>query len=138
MATNKVRSSVAATVDSVVDHLPTDTAVTLEPGDTVRTGVGRVHRFLGPTAIAGADLGGQDFTSPVWQLVSRLVAGGSLAVIARNSAGIFANTKVVSSSVTTTDGGSGSVLGAAREGAAGRGPRDRRRPGRHDHRGAVP
>ena len=61
--------------------------------------------------LSGVDLRGVTFTGADWAPASTLSSGGDLVVSATSAAGIFANVKVVSSSVTTSDGGSHLVIG---------------------------
>ncbi|MGB7817523.1 MAG: hypothetical protein WBL35_02135, partial [Ornithinibacter sp.] len=110
VASNKVLSRARATVEAVADHLASESSATLTHGQLVRIGVGRSMRYLG-TDQSGVDLRTVTFTGPNWAPASTLQAAGDLLVQATSAAGVFANVKVVSSSVTTSDGGSHLVIG---------------------------
>ncbi|MCW2962871.1 MAG: Parallel beta-helix repeat, partial [Actinomycetia bacterium] len=106
VSTNKVNSTVSATLSYTVDHTVSQQAAPLTHGDQVELTNGDVYRYLGSTLAGPVVLASQAYGDPLtWTLVNHPTITGALAVSALNSAEVFSNAKLVASSITTNDGG---------------------------------
>ncbi len=111
VASNKVASTANAYIDTIKSqYSSTDGTKTLDRGDRVKVG-GLYYQYLGNDGDS-VNLGATTYTNTsLWKPISYLAnvgitqVTGDLTVQSQDNAGIYANSKIVSSSITTNDGG---------------------------------
>ncbi len=111
VASNKVASNANAYIDTIKNqYTSTDGTKTLKQGDRVKVG-SLYYQYLGDDGTS-VNLGTTTYTdTSLWKPITYLAlvgttnVGGALTVQSQDNAGIYANSKIVSSSVTTNDGG---------------------------------
>ncbi len=114
---NKVNTDVSAFIAEEISYdFSSDQGMrALKPGDRVQLASGEVFQYMGAAADVDLDEATQIYAGNLasWTplaldaAITQIVAGGDVSVTASDESGIFANSKVVSSSITTNDGGAG-------------------------------
>lgn len=120
LASNKINSAARAYIDhNEYDYVKEDVDQDLVPGvrvlleaDGQGGSAGDIYEYAGDVDLTPAELATTDFSnSTLWKKiiypadVGTVNVDGSLIVTASDNAGIYANSKIVSSSITTNDGG---------------------------------